>query len=1017
MAYQKVFSRTHWEDSPSKKTPVNKVNLNKIDYATDVIDDRVIELETTKLGMAVANTMVASIGFDDETGIFTITKLNGSTQTIDTGLEKIAVNFSYDAENERLVITLDDGTIQYVDMAALITEYDFSDSSTIMFTVADSGAVTANIINGSITDAMLESQYLANITIQATTATQAATTATAQATLAQSYAVGGTGTREGEDTDNAKYYKEQAQAIGNIDIATTATAGIVRASDDVTVAPDGTMTVNNSAKLGGYEVNEIASNPNLIINADLKANQRNNETYILDGTSEKINKYFVDRFMITGMSSMQAVFTHGENGGISGELTEHTAQGYIGIMQRIDPSIFNLLAGQKVTMSIHVSQYENHGTNDYKARMYLNDSSEYIGGKAIKGIGTTSVTLTIPTDVTFVAPSFVIYYADTRHGSITGDGMTVDWIKLEVGSVATAFTPPNPFEELLKCGVPDDSNAYGYKKAVVDSDKLGGISANALTGLLGEAQLPTDNDLDNAVTTGTNSFNRAHYCRWNADTLHSPYKQSGLGSTNGGLVMTYYLGTSYGTQVAYPVGIAGTYIRKCSAGVWSDWSDISQLANTITKGYQQGTDLNIFITPGMWLVGSSAYATADCHFPLPGVGGCFEVIGVNNMMMQKYYAYAGVSNYVRIFVRHYWKNTATSEVYWSDWEELFNSVTGGFSKGSIGINNHASRIGYLTQSSSGNLVIVNKLDNSNNTMLTLGSENEELLDVRKCINGVTSVYKGIHTGNMGNYVSNPNILINPDFKINQRGSTSYTGAGAYSVDRWRRYLDTTATVNASGSIALAHAGDGNNSYMISQTIENYADYKGKTLTLSVKYKSNASAGDVRVFVYDGVTTKQTLIATTSAEGIATVTATISESATKLLAGIGIASTVAGSITIEWVKLELGSIATPFCPPDPATELIRCQRYYDVVGSWHTRAFDSIYDITIPFKVTKRITPTVTFTSPNGTEGTIGYWNGTDFTDITPTNNGYSYPWQWRLTGVLNQTGIVRLNLYVDAEIY
>lgn len=30
--------------------------------------------------------------------------------------------------------------------------------------------------------------------------------------LAQSYAIGGTGTREGEDTDNAKYYKEQAQA-------------------------------------------------------------------------------------------------------------------------------------------------------------------------------------------------------------------------------------------------------------------------------------------------------------------------------------------------------------------------------------------------------------------------------------------------------------------------------------------------------------------------------------------------------------------------------------------------------------------------------------------------------------------------------------------------------------------------------------------------------------------------------------------------------------------------------------
>ena len=46
----------------------------------------------------------------------------------------------------------------------------------------------------------------------ASTASTAATTATTQATKAQSYAVGGTSSRTGEDTDNAKYYKEQAEA-------------------------------------------------------------------------------------------------------------------------------------------------------------------------------------------------------------------------------------------------------------------------------------------------------------------------------------------------------------------------------------------------------------------------------------------------------------------------------------------------------------------------------------------------------------------------------------------------------------------------------------------------------------------------------------------------------------------------------------------------------------------------------------------------------------------------------------
>ena len=31
--------------------------------------------------------------------------------------------------------------------------------------------------------------------------------------------------------------------------------------------------------------------------------------------------------------------------------------------------------------------------------------------------------------------------------------------------------------------------------------------------------------------------------------------------------------------------------------------------------------------------------------------------------------------------------------------------------------------------------------------------------------------------------------------------------------------------------------------------------------------------------------------------------------------------------VEWVKLELGSVATPFVPPDPASELVKCQRYF------------------------------------------------------------------------------------------
>lgn len=54
--------------------------------------------------------------------------------------------------------------------------------------------------------------YLPQIIENANLASSSATTAVNNANLSKSYAVGGTGTRTGEDTDNSKYYSEQSQA-------------------------------------------------------------------------------------------------------------------------------------------------------------------------------------------------------------------------------------------------------------------------------------------------------------------------------------------------------------------------------------------------------------------------------------------------------------------------------------------------------------------------------------------------------------------------------------------------------------------------------------------------------------------------------------------------------------------------------------------------------------------------------------------------------------------------------------
>ena len=301
----------NWENYPSDETPLNERNLNKMDGSIDIIDDRVITLDTTKATKAEVATLVADVTFEESTGIITITKKNGSKITIDTQMEKIAINFDYNPTTQQIILTLIDGTKQYIDLSALITQYEFLDSDTVAFYIDKDGKVSAIVKEGSIEEKHLEPNYLAKIkvevakaessqqaaamseinakasenaakasetaaktsetnakasetaaaksataaaisetnakasetsasqsaataTSEAASASQSASTATDKATIAtqkvteiigkaesaadsatkaQSYAVGGTGSREGEDSDNAKYYYQQAKDV------------------------------------------------------------------------------------------------------------------------------------------------------------------------------------------------------------------------------------------------------------------------------------------------------------------------------------------------------------------------------------------------------------------------------------------------------------------------------------------------------------------------------------------------------------------------------------------------------------------------------------------------------------------------------------------------------------------------------------------------------------------------------------------------------------------------------------
>ena len=253
---QKIYSRINWENFPSEKTAVNESNLNKMDLAIDNLDDRVVAMDASKVDLTKANELVKEILWDESNGTLTVVKMNGSKAVIDTKLEKLAVNFKYNPQTQQLVITLDDGTVQNVDLSSLITEYEFLDSDTIAFEIVD-GKVKANVKNGSITEDHLSPDYLGEIRTQVGKAEMSAKSADASeksavssSALAKSYAVGGTGAREGEDTDNARYYMEQAKAVSAVDIATTEKAGIVK--------PDGTtITADEDGTLHGANTYEL----------------------------------------------------------------------------------------------------------------------------------------------------------------------------------------------------------------------------------------------------------------------------------------------------------------------------------------------------------------------------------------------------------------------------------------------------------------------------------------------------------------------------------------------------------------------------------------------------------------------------------------------------------------------------------------------------------------------------------------------------------------------------------------
>lgn len=219
MALNKVYTRINWEDYPSENTDLDAYNLNQMDSAIDALDNRIISQDALKVDKSAINGNIADWTMDETTGVITITKYNGEKIIFDLNIEKIPVGFSM-SDDGIITMTTEDGTQFTADIGSMLPVLTFEDSATIAVSVTGTGknkTYSFSIKTGSVTDAMLQPNYLADIRVESANASAYAQSANAKSVLAESYAIGGTGTREGEDTDNAKYYMEQAkQQAGGI---------------------------------------------------------------------------------------------------------------------------------------------------------------------------------------------------------------------------------------------------------------------------------------------------------------------------------------------------------------------------------------------------------------------------------------------------------------------------------------------------------------------------------------------------------------------------------------------------------------------------------------------------------------------------------------------------------------------------------------------------------------------------------------------------------------------------------
>lgn len=245
-------------------------------------------------------------------------------------------------------------------------------------------------------------------------------------------------------------------------------------------------------------------------------------------------------------------------------------------------------------------------------------------------------------------------------------------------------------------------------------------------------------------------------------------------------------------------------------------------------------------------------------------------------------------------------------------------------------------------------------------------------------------------------LSNENQVINGNFAINQRGQTTYnndTWTNAYTVDRWMS-AKSKVDVNSNGTVTITSLSTNGSSVWFKQLLEKTIE---GACTLSCE--ATSVTGDVYLFSQaKGIKLKQ---------GINKITLSdLKQASFELKQG--------ASVTLKWVKLEQGKVATPFVAPNMAEELTKCYRFYQRMKphySGYVARFQTTY-FPIPIKAQTRTTGTIKVSDQQNSYNITGV--STTWSVGSDDYNKCPY-----IGFTTDLDGYARLNCIVeiDAEIY